>query len=385
MSDSASHGAASRAPVFEGKRRVRGLWERRSANGKVTYETQKRIDGRVRRVVHRAVDTRTEAILAHRRLTVDVDAGEVRIGDRTLTVRAMVESFLARERGVLATRKPSTVSLYELRLERHVLPVIGKTKADDVSVQQVRKLIDKLTAAGHSGSSVRGCLAALSASFRHGERDLGAVRRNPVRDLDRGDRPPTKRQSEPRYLSVVEVSRLLDQMADQSRPVAAVLFYGALRVSEALALRWHDVDFDNATVTVRGTKTEASDATIPLLPALAVELRSHRARQAEHGLDRIHGNALVFQTANGQSVHRRNVLRAVQNAADKAGLNGEEREPVGCHDLRHSLAASAFALGLSAPEVARLLRHSTPAITLEVYAGLDGATIAKLGEKLAAL
>jgi hypothetical protein len=35
-------------------------------------------------------------------------------------------------------------------------------------------------------------------------------------------------------------------------------------------------------------------------------------------------------------------------------------------------------------EVARLLRHSDPAITLSVYAGLDDASVRSLGAKLAA-
>jgi hypothetical protein len=35
-------------------------------------------------------------------------------------------------------------------------------------------------------------------------------------------------------------------------------------------------------------------------------------------------------------------------------------------------------------EVARLLRHSDPAVTLSVYAGLDDAGVKGLGEKLAA-
>ena len=35
-------------------------------------------------------------------------------------------------------------------------------------------------------------------------------------------------------------------------------------------------------------------------------------------------------------------------------------------------------------EVARMLRHADPAVTLSVYAGLDDATVANLGEKLAA-
>jgi integrase len=55
--------------------------------------------------------------------------------------------------------------------------------------------------------------------------------------------------------------------------------------------------------------------------------------------------------------------------------------------LRHSCAAFAFSLKMTPVEVARLLRHSDPAVTLSVYAGLtraDDATVAGLGEKLAA-
>jgi integrase len=338
----------------------------------------------MRRVVHPDGLTKTEAIAAHRRLVVGVESGEIEIGDRTLTVAAMADSFIARERGILGTKAASTIDLYETRLRKHVVPIIGARKADEMTVQHVRQLIDKLTAGGHSGSSVRGCLTALSAAFRHGERDLGAVRRNPVRDLDRGDRPSGKRASEPRYLSVTEVDQLLEKMTDESRPVAATLFYGALRVSEALALTWADVDFDRATITVRGTKTEASSATIPFLPALVAELRAHRERQAARSFATIHPEAVVFQSVNGRPLHRRNVLRAVQNAADKAGLNAEGWEPVGCHDLRHSSAAFAFSIGMTPVEVARLLRHSDPAVTLTTYAGLDDASVQRLGEKLVA-
>lgn len=77
-------------------------------------------------------------------------------------------------------------------------------------------------------------------------------------------------------------------------------------------------------LSVRGTKTEASSATIPLLPALAAELRAYRERQAAESFARIRPQALVFQTINGKPIHRRNVLRAVQNAAGKAKLNGED-------------------------------------------------------------
>jgi integrase len=131
-------------------------------------------------------------------------------------------------------------------------------------------------------------------------------------------------------------------------------------------------------------KTEASAATLPLLPVLRRELVEHRARQAERNLGWVRPDALVFTTTCGKPQSRRNVLRAVYTAGDNVGLNGEGAEPVGLHDLRHSFVAVAFERGLSAPEVAKLARHANPKVTLGMYAGLTDEgrekAIAKLAE-----
>ena len=76
-------------------------------------------------------------------------------------------------------------------------------------------------------------------------------------------------------------------------------------------------------------------------------------------------------------------LRALQRAADKVGLNPAGAEPVGLHDLRHSLVAIAFEQGLSAPEVAVLARHANAKVTLAVYAGITGDGRGKAFAKLA--
>src|SRR5262249_16335082 len=158
------------------------------------------------------------------------------------------------------------------------------------------------------------------------------------------------------------VEQLLEKMSPESRPVAAACFWGALRISEALALKWVDVDFDNNCVRVAGTKTEASAGTIPLLPALARELRDLQRRKRAQGIHLVASDARVFSTGSGKPVSRRNVLRAVQRAARRAGLQPEGAQPVGNHDLRHSLASNAFALGLAPTEVAALLRHANPKV-----------------------
>lgn len=137
----------------------------------------------------------------------------------------------------------------------------------------------------------------------------GVVERNVVRDVDRDDRPGAARASEPRYLTAAELDRLLSRLSETFAPIAATCSWGALRVSEALGLRWGDVDLAGGTITISGQlgmngervplKTTASAATMPLLPALVRELRAHRSRQAERDLRRVHAEALVFVTDRG--------------------------------------------------------------------------------------
>jgi integrase len=75
-------------------------------------------------------------------------------------------------------------------------------------------------------------------------------------------------------------------------------------VSEALGLTWGDVDLDAKTIMVSKqlstsgervpTKTTASRAPVPLLPALERELRTHRSRQAGRDLRFTHRDALLL-------------------------------------------------------------------------------------------
>jgi integrase len=325
----------------------------------------------------------TEARRQVRELLGKVETGELRPADRKVTLRDLTTAYIAHERNGLGALSHRTIDLYEQRLEQHVLRLLGpRTRIADLTVVDIRvRLIDRMKAHGLSGSTIRGTVAALSGALRFAVRNA-TIPRSPIRDLERGDLPSAKRRSEPRYLTVDQVNTLLNTLGAEFRPIAATLFYAALRISEALALTWADLDFDNTVISVPGTKTRASRDTVPLLPALARELRAHRNRQATRRLNLIQADALVFQTRNGHSPGRRNVLRAVQRAADKAGLNTEGTPPIGLHDLRHSTAGLAFE-SLALNEVSRLLRHANPRVTTTVYGGLSDNAAASIGTKLA--
>jgi integrase len=384
MTATSSHGSSTRRPLVHAGRAVPNVTTRRKADGTTVYELLVKTKGRRTRKVLDA-KTPTDAIREAERLLPVVRQG--RGGDRSVRVEPLFERMLTAMKDGSFTfgGRPyaeRTVALMEQRAESHVLDALGRsTRVADVKAADLRAMMRRLSAKGLSGSTVRGCLAVASAVLRFAV-EYEVVDRNVSRDIGRGERPSSKRRSEPLYLSVPEVEDVLAKMTDESRPIAAAMFYGALRVSEALALRWSDVGTD--TLRVRGTKTEASDATIPLLPRLAAELRAHRERMGTLGFRRIGPDALVFQTRSGRPVSRRNVLRAVQAAGRAAGVSTDDH-PLGNHDLRHSMAANALGLGLSMTETARLLRHANPQVTATVYAHLAEDGVSVLAEKLQGL
>lgn len=392
-----SHGAETRTPVYSGNRRVPGLYQRALANGQAVFEARLRLGGKVSR--HRLqATTKTDAVLELRALRVDVERGEVhRSPALAVTVAELLVDFTAHMRTRVGDpdekrrRSARTVAHYEDQLTRHVLPLIGSLPVSDVTVAHVRRIIDMMAARRLSPSSRTGVLTALSSFIRYGMKQ-GLLTRNVVRDLDRDDRPGSRRLTEPRYLTPDEVRSLLQAMGETFRPLAATCAYAGLRASEALGLRWRDLDFDAATIDVSaqlGTfgervplKTLASASSVPLLPALAAELRFQRQRVASVDLSRVHRDAYVFTTSTGKPQSVRNGLRAVHAAGDRAGLNGDRRERVGLHDLRHSFVAIALASGLTLPEASSLARHANPKITAAAYAGLTDTGRAQLAGKL---
>jgi integrase len=154
-----------------------------------------------------------------------------------------------------------------------------------------------------------------------------------------------------------------------------------MRVSELLGLRWPDIDFAGAAITVRrqvkrtrarglhldDTKTDRP-RTIPVLPEVLDALRAHRDRQAfareragnlwtEHGL--------VFPNERGRLMERQNLhRRSWKPLLTRAGLPLDTE----FHTLRHTFATTCLQRGIDVTTVQHWLGHTTPKMLLEVYA-----------------
>jgi len=153
-----------------------------------------------------------------------------------------------------------------------------------------------------------------------------------------------------------------------------------MRRSEVLGLRWSAVDIDAMTLDVNATlvlvdnrsefseltKTRSSRRRVALDPATVEMLRRHRVAQMEQRLeagevwsDEI---GLVFTDEIGRPYAPDRYTRMFQKEARRLGL-----PPIGVHGLRHSLATTALADGISVKVVADRLGHSSVATTLDRY------------------
>jgi integrase len=153
------------------------------------------------------------------------------------------------------------------------------------------------------------------------------------------------------------------------RTLLATFILGGLRIGEATALRWRDVDLAASRISIRSSKTDAGIRLVDLLPTLHDELAGHKARALD-----VSPEQLVFLTTASTELKHANIRRrvldkAIARANDKLTSKGEVPLPDGLtpHKLRHTFASILVALGTDPGTVMDQLGHTDPAFTLRVY------------------
>jgi integrase len=150
------------------------------------------------------------------------------------------------------------------------------------------------------------------------------------------------------------------------RLLVTTLAQTGLRISEALGLRWADVDGKRGRLVIRrrvrdgdvgATKSRLGRREVPIAPALARELAAHRLSSPWSA-----DGDYVFSAEAGGPIMARNLYRWFTPAAKRAGVGW-----AAFHALRHTAASRWLLAGVSIAQVSRLLGHADPGFTLRVY------------------
>jgi integrase len=371
------HDRKRRLPVVHRGKRLPNLYKRPKRNGDTSYgdtfELVYRDDaGRQRqqtlnaRTVQRAIQEAEE----HR---TQIRKGEA-LPRSPITVSEVASEYLDVFQALVSTgeRSQGTLSLYRQRYRTHLEPALGKRRIQDVRVEDISAIYRRQRNNGLAAWTVSGTHTLFSALFRFAL-SRGYVATNPLDRLAKIEKPRQRSKRQARRLNDTQVRALCAGATPTYRPIVTTLAWTGVRVSEALGLRWHDIDFDAREIHVRHQlaadgslktpKTRAGSRSIPLLPVLEKELRRHREAQLGRGI--AGSDQLVFTTAAGQPLDRHNVRnRGIVRASKKAGMTD-----VTTHDLRRTFISHLIVgLGLDPVRVARIAGHSNVAVTLNTYA-----------------
>ena len=282
-----------------------------------------------------------------------------------VTVLALSERYLREH--VAIHCKANSGKLYQRALQRFILPAYGHLAVDEVGREHVLELHYQLRDVPYQANRV---LEIQSKLFNLAE--LWGLRReggNPCRFVRK-----YKERKRERFLSDEEfrgLGAVLNEM-EVERSVSAhaaaairLLMLTGCRRNEILELRWEDVDLDAGELRLPDGKTGAR--LVPLSGAAASVLS---------GLPR-GGDSPWVIAGSKPGRHLDQLQPAWDRVRKRAGL-----EDVRIHDLRHSFASRALALGEGLPMIGKLLGH-TQVQTTARYAHLARDSVKASASRIA--
>jgi integrase len=220
----------------------------------------------------------------------------------------------------------------------------------------------------HGTGAAKTARSVVSGILRLGVR-YGVLEHNAMRDVRPAKARITRetQRDTTRALTRAQRDHLLSVVDEHERAKALdindlVWFLGGTgaRISEALAVRWDDVDLGAGTVLIRGTKSASSVRLLVLPEWLKVRLTDRSKVQPTEGL--------VFPSPGTSDLDkvrdRRNVSRVLRDVLDEAGFPWAT-----AHTLRRTVATLIGEAGLPLVAAADQLGHANPAMTARVYLG----------------
>ena len=268
--------------------------------------------------------------------------------------------------------KESTYEANRSLLDNHILPEFGSRRIDQIRRGELKEFLLKKMES-HSVATVKNVKACLSGILNYA-RDDELINANPLSRLKIFPKQDIKRNVD--RLTAGELTLFLDtteKYFPKYYPFFLLLSKTGLRLGEAIALRWSDLDFNSHLIHVRQNMVRGKITTPKSKQTRKVDMSEHleavlkalkhqrKEEKLKHGWQEI--PELVFFNSNLNPYDINNLRKQVFfKILDKAGLRR-----IRIHDLRHTYASLLLENGESPVYVKEQLGHHSIKITVDFY------------------
>jgi integrase len=325
-------------------------------------------------------DTRREADDALSKRIGEVKGGSYRAAADLPTFEEVAKDWLAGERA--RNLAASTVEVYERQITDHMLPVFGPLRIDQVTTKAVEDFRNAKRDAKLEPTTVNSLLQRLTSVLKYAVKHRYIATNPAVHTLVERVKPPrvadeTPEAIDPSEVLTAEQAGKLIAASEEGlhRTFIATAVLTGCRSGELLALTWGHIDLEarklrisrslswdrtgDQTRPVYGPpKTNSSYRTLDLVPELAATLRAWKLK-SRFSTD----SDLVFCNQSGQPLHLSHLFKGARRAFAAV----PEVPVINLHGLRHTFASLLIMQGRPVTQVAKLLGHKDPTITLSVY------------------
>ncbi len=300
-------------------------------------------------------------------------------GDKGDTVRSVVARYEAER----MPSRQSTVRVYRSFLNNHVLPKWADTRIQDVQPRPVELWLRELPLSPKSKTHVRSLMHGLvEFAMWSGLLDIS---RNPISLVQ--NIGATRRVRKARSLTAEQFQALLKELHEPFATMALLCVCLGLRISEALALRWADVDWLGSRLSVRrgiveqvvaDVKTEGSARAFNLTGQMLERLKSCKQRSDCSGAeDWIFASPIKLGRLPYSYT---GVWRELERAAEAAKVGH-----LGTHSFRHTHRSWLDAVGTSVAVQQKMMRHADIRTTMNIYGDVVTDEMTTAGVKVSQL
>lgn len=327
----------------------------------------------------RGFKTKKEAKLALSRLEVQMQTrGAESFKKSSITFEEIYGMWLEQYKN---TVKESTFVVQKKAADLHILPVFGKIKIQNITINYCQEQVNHWHTYYKKISNLIGLTSqvfdyAILLKYLTENPMVGVVRpkKKKLIDEEQFDNYYTKEE-------LSEFLNILKKINDQELiTIYRLLAYTGMRKGELLGLRWKDINFIEEELSIKQTlttginnrlifqtpKTKKSIRTIPIDTMTIKQLKIWRLKQKELMFSlgyKTNGNDQLLFTNNENGPK---YLDYVNHNFDKI-INQHGLRKITVHGLRHTHCSLLFESGASIKEVQDRLGHTDIKTTMDIY------------------